>query len=401
LQPAYDHQKFELTYRLWGRLTYNPETAPEVWEREYRAEFGEAAGAMEAGLAAASRILPLITTSHLPSGANLTYWPEIYTNLSLVDPSKSGPFTDTPAPRIFPNVSPLDPQLFATVAEYVELQLAGKALLKVSPAEVAEQLDAWADAAEAALAKAPAGGSVAQRRAVIDARILLLTGRFFARKLRAAIGVTLFMRTGDAAVKAAAVADYKAAREAWAAILPVAKGAYVSNIAFGPTAWLQGSWADRLPAIDADIAAVEKAEAGADVLPMPDNAGKGFVRTTVRPGPRIEDLFKLAHRPVHTFVPGQAVTIRVSAKVPPPTALLFYRRVNQGERWRSVTLEPVGNDDFAATIPGEYTASPYALQYYVACSLTKGTGGFRARPQLLPGFAANFRGQPYYVIERA
>jgi hypothetical protein len=401
LQPAYDDQKFALTYRLWGRLTYNPEAAREVWEREYRAEFGEAAGTMEAGLSAASRILPLITTSHLPSGANLTYWPEIYTNLSLVDPSKSGPFTDTPAPRIFPNVSPIDPQLFATVTEYVEKRLAVEVLLKVTPAEVAEQLDAWAAAAEVALAKAPAGGTAAVRRAVIDARIVTLMGRFFARKLRASIALAVYQRTGETLAREQALTEYRAAREAWAGILPLAKEAYVSNIAFGPTAWLQGSWADRLPAIDADIAAVERANASANVVAVPETPVDHFLHYTINPIPKLSNMFGLTHEAVRRFVPGQAVKIAVTSTVPPPTGMLFYRHVNQGERWKSAALELVGDDQLTATIPGEYTNSPYALQYYIACSMTSPRMPVWSRTQFLPGFSADFRGQPYYVIEQA
>ena len=54
---------------------------------------------MDPALAAASRILPIVTTAHMPSAANNNYWPEIYTNQSMVDPGKN-PYTDTPAPKV-------------------------------------------------------------------------------------------------------------------------------------------------------------------------------------------------------------------------------------------------------------------------------------------------------------
>ena len=75
--------------------------------------------AVEPALAAASRILPIVTTAHLPSAANNNYWPEIYTNQSLVQPSKSE-YGDTPSPKTFGNTSPLDPQLFSRMNDFAD-----------------------------------------------------------------------------------------------------------------------------------------------------------------------------------------------------------------------------------------------------------------------------------------
>src|SRR5439155_530116 len=81
--------------------------------RPQRAEFGAGAVAAEAALAHASRILPLVTTAHLPSAANNYYWPEVYTSMSVVDPAVPHPYSDTPSPKRFGTVSPLDPALFS------------------------------------------------------------------------------------------------------------------------------------------------------------------------------------------------------------------------------------------------------------------------------------------------
>src|ERR1035441_1940929 len=62
LRPRWDWEKYLDTYRVWGRKLYNP----------------DAKVAVEPSLAAASRILPIVTTAHLPSAANNNYWPEIY-----------------------------------------------------------------------------------------------------------------------------------------------------------------------------------------------------------------------------------------------------------------------------------------------------------------------------------
>src|SRR3954447_23454250 len=104
---------------------YNPATVPK------------AATPGELALASASRILPLITSAHGPSAANNNYWPEMYYNMSIVDPKLRNPYSDSPQPRVFGTVSPFDPEMFASVAEYVE----GKSGVKYTPLEVAEWLD--------------------------------------------------------------------------------------------------------------------------------------------------------------------------------------------------------------------------------------------------------------------
>ena len=78
-------RKYLYSYRLWGRLLYNPDANPESWRRYLRSEFGEAAESSEDSLKFASRILPLVTVAHSPSVANNNYWPEIYSNIFIVD----------------------------------------------------------------------------------------------------------------------------------------------------------------------------------------------------------------------------------------------------------------------------------------------------------------------------
>ncbi|MBI3681471.1 MAG: hypothetical protein HY235_13890, partial [Acidobacteria bacterium] len=84
LNPRYDWEKYLHTYRVFGRLIYNPDTDPEVWRRHLRKSFDAGAAAAETALASASRVLPLMTTTHGASGSNNSYWPEIYTNMSIV-----------------------------------------------------------------------------------------------------------------------------------------------------------------------------------------------------------------------------------------------------------------------------------------------------------------------------
>ena len=132
---------------MWGRALYNPECDAEVWQRYTQKNFGNGAPHLEAALASASRILPIITTAHGTSAGNNTYWPEVYTNQSLFDAEHWRPYNDTPSPRVFGNVSPLDPQLFSRINDFADQLLSGKRDGKYSPLEVAQWLEDYAQIA--------------------------------------------------------------------------------------------------------------------------------------------------------------------------------------------------------------------------------------------------------------
>ena len=144
LVPADDWEKYAYAYRLFGRLTYDPETPPEQWRRSLRAPFGSTAPDAEAALASASRILPLVTTAHHPSASNNYFWPELYTDMPIVwseEGTRTHPYLDTPTPRRFGTVGPLDPEVFSSVSDFVEELRAGEPSGRVSPLQVAGWLD--------------------------------------------------------------------------------------------------------------------------------------------------------------------------------------------------------------------------------------------------------------------
>ena len=100
-------------------------------------------------------------------------------------------------------------------------------------------------------------------------------------------------------------------------------------------------------------------------------------------------------RVVKAFVPAGPQT----AKPPTPEASsirqdqqLHYRHVNQGEEFRVADLVAQGNR-FRQTIPGDYTDSPYPLQYYFEC-----LAAFASRPLLFPGFDGTWSNRPYFAV---
>src|SRR5262249_59574867 len=154
LRSRWDWEKYVYGHRVWGRLLYNPESEPDAWRRYLARQYGAGAPAVESALANASRILPIVTTTHGTSAGNNTYWPEVYLNQSMLDAEHPGPYRDTPAPRVFGNVTPLDPQLFSRINDFADELLKGERDAKYSPLEVAQWIEDYAGAAAKHLAVA-------------------------------------------------------------------------------------------------------------------------------------------------------------------------------------------------------------------------------------------------------
>ena len=72
---------------------------------------------------------------------------------------------------------------------------------------------------------------------------------------------------------------------------------------------------------------------------------------------------------------------------------LYYRHVNQGERFETLEMQPKGSR-FQATIPADYTNSPYPLQYYFVIQRDA------KNAVLYPGFEQGLAHQPYFVIRQ-
>ena len=391
-----DFEKYLYTYRLWGRLLFNPEAEPQVWQRHLRREYGPAADAAEKALAHASRILPLFTTAHTPSAANNNYWPEMYVSMSMVDDSRPQPYTDTPSPKRFGAVSPLDPQLFARVDDFADELLAGQVSGKYSPVEVAQWLEDLAQTAADSLAQAAATAAdqnaPAFRRFAIDVQVQIGLGWFFGQKLRAGVLYALFERTGDRAALDAAVNAYRSARQEWTRVIEVTAGVYVSDVTYGEGWFQRGHWSDRLAAIDRDIAAMEQKAMTPAVTGIAPERVAALIRDTLgRPQRPVQSV---THVPPVSFHRGQPVTpslVLASDQTRPKAIRMFYRHAHQAEPWRVLPVQ-MEADGCHATIPGEYTDSPYPLEYYFETS--DGTG----RWSLYPGLEADLSNQPYFVL---
>ena len=395
LRPRWDWEKYEYSHRVWGRLLYNADSDSDPWRRYLRKHFGEGINELESALAKASRILPIVATAHLPSAANNNYWPEMYLNHSLIDAAHPGSYSDTPAPKVFGNVSPLDPQLFSRINDFADELLSGAGGGKYSPLEVAQWID---DYAGAAVKHVSQGADQVQdkqgadyRRLAIDVFILSGLGRFFAAKFRSGVLYRVFEKTNERAALESSLAQYRLARAAWADLSRLATGVYMSDVTVGELPQLHGHWLDRLPAIDRDINAIAEKLDG--ITPGQPSASVALIIKEVL-GRADREVLTCHHVPTTRFVPGKSLEIDLTVDAPIASANLYYRHVNQAERFMVAAMDR-GQHHYHTTIPGAYTDSVYPLQYYFEVKTTTG------RTLMYPGFSKELTNQPYIVIRRA
>jgi hypothetical protein len=395
LVTRHDYEKYLYTYRLWGRLLYDPDAPAESWQRLLRRQYGEAAAPVEASLAASSRILPLVTTAHTPSAANNHWWPEMPVHMSIIDASHPEPFTDTPVPKRFGTVSPLDPQLFASVDDFARELSEGSPSGRYTPAEVAARLDRLADDAAARLGEArsrvPGPGSAELRRVFVDATVQIELGRFFAEELRTACLYALFERTRDQRLLASAVERYDRAREVWTRIVGVTRGVYVDDLTYGPEWYQRGHWADRLDALERDRAAMASLKAPEPLAGADAERNRAWERAVLTPGERPRPAFRHAVPEAFERARPLAIGLEMSGV---EAVRLRYRHTNQAEPWQIEAMAREGSA-WRGIIPAGYTDSVFPLQYYFELVLAT-----PAAVVLCPGFDASWTNTPYWVVRQ-
>jgi hypothetical protein len=402
LRPKNDFEKYDYVYRVWGRNLYNPDGEADGWRRALAKQFGKGAEKAEGALASASRILPLVTTAHCPSAANNNYWPEMYWNMPMVNAGRKHPYSDTASPKLFGNVSPLDPEFFLSCDEFADELLKGESSGKCSPVWVANQLDEDAmnatDNLHTAKSKVRDTKSADFRRLAMDVTIQSGLGKFYAAKFRAGVLYAIYQRSLYRLALEQALKAQRTARATWAEFADAAKNVYRSDVTFGPEYFQRGHWLDRLAAMDDDIADMEKSlelEPSAHVGPTASEMklAERAMRTVLEK-PKHDEPPPLAefHTPPASFKRGQPLAI--VAHAPKAAGVrLRYRHVNQAETWRMVEMDLSGKD-YAANIPADYTDSPFPLQYHF--QVLASIGGARLYPGLQPGW----QGQPYFVVRQ-
>jgi len=423
----YEDQRYWAWYRLFGRLGYSTDADPDVWEREYRARFGDAAPAVMRGLRAASKVLPLVTAAHLTRHPAIVNWAELDTGGALFAEHN---FNEDFGDVTYASAEPSDPGLFYGIDEFVDDHLADSVENRYTPLQVSRWYEAFAADARAAAADAedaievstddPTGELAAT---LLDVRMLADLGEYHALKTRAATALCLHERTdaGDAgdevdagdgvdetAELAAATAYMSRATEAWRSLAERGEGTYHDDLVFamGPDAADEGNWADRLVEMEADLAELDRRCEAADLDPGAVDSGETDDSAVADDsGSVVPDLVATESPPfafptVDLDVPdaapaGEPVDVRVRTGEMNgfDSMTLYYRHANQAEGpFRSASMDAV-DDGFAATIPADYVSAEWDLLVYV------GTRDESGNTVLYPGLYHAEYSEPYRVVE--
>jgi len=246
----YEFERYWHFFQVFGRLTYNPETPAEVWDREFARRFGDAGTAVEEALHRSSGILPRAIAYCLPPNRFPTTrgWAERQRQ------------EDLPA---YAAAEPSDTQQFESFADAARRIVAGGETAKRTPLETA----AWFARASADVLRLAAE---AERRAgaqrgkefestLVDLRITANLALYHSRRIPAGLDYALYRQTHDVNALDDAIAAEKSASEAWERVVEAAGDFYNDDLMMGLADYdLSGHWRDELAKLKAGIAALER-----------------------------------------------------------------------------------------------------------------------------------------------
>lgn len=378
----YEFERYWHFFQLFGRLGYDTETPPDVWQREFARRFGkEAATPLEAALHRASWILPRIVASVYPYSA-------FPMTRGWAEKQRLG---DLPA---YAKAKGSDIAQFASFDDEARLLLEGGETAKVRPAESS----AWFEqtATEVRDLVADAERRIGTRRGkefestVADLKILASLALFHARRIPAAVSYCLFERSRDPRALDEAIAAERSAVDAWRQLVGSAGDFYADDLMMGVRgAGLSGHWRDELAALESGLKALERRRAGlAPAVPSASApryrpAGPGFTGRAST----------VTHRSLADAPAGVPLTI--SAEVRDPAGVkwvrLRYRSVNQHLDYRTIPMLPAGTGDrYQATVPAEDLVPQWDFMYYIEVMNGRGNGSIY--PDLV-------RQTPYIVVK--
>jgi hypothetical protein len=388
----YEDDRYALWYLCFGRLGYNPTCSPEVWRRVLRTMVDPpSVPALEQALTAGGKILPLITTAHMPVHPSLLYWVEMSTGGALFpENNHNNRYRDTG----YVNAKASDEGLFYGIADFVNDLVDRRVHGRYTPVQVAGWLRHLAGRVEIALEdlrKANASTRFPRTRTTLnDMQMLAALARYHYQKTFAAIRLALWLRTGSVTELRHSRAHMTAARERWTTLTELGE-IYDHDLCFQlgspDTNARRGYWRDRLPEMERDIdrlgELIDRAdpESGGDPIPL--------VPITDTLGLHTMNL----HAP-ERWTAGEAMPIRLT--VPDGFSgevTLHYRHTNllEGD-FRAVTMRSQGSA-YLAEVPSDYLTPVWDLLVYASVPLSQ------TAVQIVPGLWHPSHPMPYQVIE--
>lgn len=222
----YEFERYWHYYQVMGRVSYNPETATDIWEMEFRERFGKEAGqALMTGLHKASKILPrIVAASYLyPRFASPQGWPELQRMEDL---------------RHFAlNSKPSDIQQFASPKEEATLILKQESSFRILPSEtsmwfstISKDILKEVETAEKTIGANRNNEFIST---ITDLKMLAYLAQYHSQRLLAAVNYNLYDKTGDLVAYDKAFSLESKAVTAYGGIVESAGNVYNQQLDFG------------------------------------------------------------------------------------------------------------------------------------------------------------------------
>jgi hypothetical protein len=230
LNPRYRYYDYEFErywdfYRLWGRLSYNPATPPEVWEREFTVRFGSKAGPdLMQALQTASKVLPRIVAASY----RYQYFPTTRGWAEMNHEDDLAKFSGEEGSDIQQFENPKDEA--NRILNHGDTAMRRPQETSRWFAQTSADILAHLERAEAAAGKNAGNEFVST---ATDLRILAGLARYHSARLLAAVSYNLYKSTGALQPFDEVVEHEKRAVQAWSEIVAAAGDVYSHELAFG------------------------------------------------------------------------------------------------------------------------------------------------------------------------
>ncbi len=217
-------------FMLWGRLAYEPAMPNERFEAALEARFPKAGASVAAGLAATSKIVPLL---------NRFYWGYFDFQWYPEGSWSQAGFVGT-RELIAPKYPPMREDEDGETPRIMSIKafVAGEAPAgRLTPLDVAERMDRFAADGVQRIEKVDVSASSELQETVGDIRAMAALGRYYAAKIRGAVELARYEKTQDAAAHARARTALQASAEHWREYARLWSAQNVGNVftRLGPT----------------------------------------------------------------------------------------------------------------------------------------------------------------------
>ncbi len=362
----YEFERYWHFFQVFGRLGYNTNTPPELWQREFERRFGkDAAPFIEKGLHQASWVLPRIVTSCYPYGG-------FPMTRGWAEKQRLG---DLPA---YAKAEGSDIQQFANFDEEAQLLLEGGETAKVRPGANSRWFAQTAATINSQITEATNRIRTPHNKefdsTITDLKILANLALFHSRRIPAAVNFRLFERTKDLKALDEAINYERGAIAAWRELVAAAGDFYTDDLMMGVRgANLCGHWKDELAGLEKGLSALEKQRRDAKPNPAATVAPRFQPAAVTGDGtpPRV------VHQPVTSAPAGKPLAI--TAQVTDPAGVKWvrirYRSVNQHQDYRTLPMLPGEKDnEYRVVIPADDIAPTWDFMYFLEAMDKDGNG---------------------------